>query len=207
MLYIFDELNIIDDVISDSMLSLLSKERCEKAGKLLIPSKKKASIAVYLLLRLALLENYGIDEAVSFIYSDKGKPLLRDYPNIHFNLSHSDNVVVCAVSDFEIGVDVQNIRPVSDAVARRVLTGEEYTAFKASPIPDEYFCGIWTVKESFLKQSGQGITVELRDISADEIKTKWVFRGKDYFCCVCGYGFVKKRKMIGRKEIEKLYNR
>jgi 4'-phosphopantetheinyl transferase len=204
MLYVFDELDSIGDDIYEKSLPLLSKERCEKAQKLRQPLGKRASVFAYLLLRIALLENYGIDEAVEFVYSKNRKPLLRDYPHIHFNLSHSENAVVCAVSDVEVGVDVQSIRPVSDAVAKRVLTDFEYAAFKSSFIPDEYFCEIWTVKESFLKRTGQGITVELRELPVSDVGDKMVFMHKGYFYCVCGPDM--EIKFLRREDYEKLYN-
>jgi len=204
MLYIFDEVDKIDDDIPDVLMSLLSGERREKIQKLKPALSRKASLAVYLLLRKALLEVYGIDEAVSFDYTEKGKPLLKDYPYIYFSLSHSENVAACVVSDHETGVDIQKIVPVSDAVAKRVLTDEEYAGFKSSLDKDEYFCEIWTVKESFLKKTGQGIAAEIKDVAADTIKDKKVHRGKDYFCCVCGNDMAVKH--IGREDLEQLRN-
>jgi len=198
MLYIFDEMNKLNDMDID----LLSDERREKAFRYQSKQSRKLSIGVYLLLRFALKENYDIDEAVDFEYSDKGKPSLKNHPDIYFSLSHSRNVVVCAVSDSEVGVDVQYIAPVSDKVAKRVLTDEEYDIFKKSSVKDEYFCEIWTIKESYLKKTGQGICTELRNLSADSVKAGTIHRGGDYICCVTGTD--KRVRIVGREEIEGL---
>jgi len=196
MLYIFDEA----DKLTNVSMELLSDERRAKADRYRFEQKRALSVIVYLLLRLALLEQYGIDEAVEFEYSNRGKPFLRDYPNIYFNLSHSKSTAACVVSNRECGVDVQHIVPVSDAVAKRVLTNKEYKGFKESKIPEEYFCEIWTIKECFLKKSGQGIMIKFSDLSAEDVTDRTIYRGRDYFCCVTGKN-ISVRK-VGRYEIE-----
>jgi len=198
MLYIFDEINKLNDID----MALLSEERREKVLRYNSKQSRKLSIAVYLLLRFALKEQYGVSETVDFEYSEKGKPSLKNYPDIHFSLSHSKNTVVCAVSDSEVGVDVQYIAPVSDKVAKRVLTMEEYDIFKKSTVKDEYFCEIWTIKESYLKMTGQGISTELRNLSADSVKPGTLYRGSDYICCVTGTD--ERVRIVGRDEIERL---
>ena len=205
MLYIFDEIDLIEDDFLDDYKSLLSAERYEKMQRLRTPQKKKASAVAYLMLRLALSELYGINDAVEFVYEDKGKPLLKSHPDIHFNLSHSKNAVTCVVSNDKIGVDVQYITHVKDSLAKRVLTDSEYARFKAFPTPDEYFCEIWTIKESYLKLIGKGITTDLRDIVADEIMEKMIYRHKDYYYCVCGSQVLIKH--IRREDFEQLYTR
>jgi len=204
MLYIFDEIDNIEDDFPESIKSLLSAERYEKTQKLRSTRKKKASAVAYLLLRLALSDIYGINEVVDFNYADKGKPQLKSYPHIHFNLSHSKNAVACVISNNEVGVDVQCIMPIKEVLAKRVLTDLEYAEFKASQTPEEYFCEIWTVKESYLKLTGKGITTELRSIAADEVADKMIYRSKDYFCCVCGSKM--EIKYIRRKDFERLHD-
>ena len=195
MLYIFDEVDKLEDLPMDR----LSDERRDKALRYRFSLSRKLSVGVYLLLCLALKEEFGIEEAVVFGYNENGKPFLKDYPHIHFNLSHCKKAVACAVSDSEVGVDIQDIRPVSDKVAKRVLTEVEHKRFKQAQVPDEYFCEIWTVKESFLKRTGQGIRADLREISADGITEKTVYRGDGYYCCVTGLNVHIKR--VGREDI------
>ena len=207
MLYIFDEADTPDKGFLESKMSLLSEERQAKVRRLRSLTGSNASAIVYLLLRLALNESYGINEAVLFDYTEKGKPILKDYPHIHFNLSHSDNIAACVVNDAPVGVDVQKLKDVSDKVAGRVLTEEELLRFKSSLKPVEYFCKVWTIKESFLKRSGLGITTDLREISADDLKDIMTYRGLDYFCSVCGQ-FLDEVviKRVGREDFEKLCN-
>jgi len=208
MLYIFDEIESLDDDFPEEMISLLSDERRDKVKRHRYKTGKKSSAVVYLLLRLGLLEEYGINEAVVFDYLEKGKPVLRYHPKIHFSLSHSNNAAACVVADSEVGVDVQNIREVTDNAAKRALTIAEYDIFKNHKDPYEYFCEIWAVKESVYKKTGQGIAADFREVSANEVIDKLVIRNKDYYCCVCGEFAQKIQvKYIGREDFGKLLSR
>ena len=211
MLYIIDESEKFENDFYKSVISLLSEQRLKKVERLRTQEGKNASACAYLLLRFALMENYEINDAVVFEFAERGKPKLKDHPHIHFNLSHSHNLAACAVADVEVGIDVQRITEIKDKVARRVLTADEYTKFKNSPNPDEYFCEVWTIKESLLKMTGQGIAEELRDISADSVAEKMIYKVHDYFCCVCLSEKKTKQQMkvkyIRREDFDKLRNR
>ena len=37
---------------------------------------------------------------------EHGKPYFRHFPQIHFNISHSQGIAACAISDYEVGIDV-----------------------------------------------------------------------------------------------------
>jgi len=205
MLYLFDEVELLSDDFPDSKMFLLSAERREKVGRIKFQNGKMESAAAYLLLRMALNEVYGIDEIVEFDYLDMGKPVLRDFPQIHFSISHTKGVAACVVSDFEVGVDVQIIRQVTDRAAFRVLMEAEYAEFKVAQNPDEYFCKIWAIKESCMKKTGQGMAAAFRKLPAIDIADVKVFREKDYFCSVCGIMALNMQvKHIGRNDFEQL---
>ena len=56
---------------------------------------------------------YRIDRA------ERGKPFFPDLPHIHFNITHSCNVWMCAFSDGEVGVDLQkHVECVNEDMAR-----------------------------------------------------------------------------------------
>lgn len=187
MLYVFDQIDQLDDTFPERCEPYLSRQRREKVFSYRFPLDRKLSAATYLLLRYALKERCGIDEAAEFSYNVYGKPFLCDYPRIHFNLSHCREAVACVLSDGDVGVDVQEITPVSDDLARRVLTAKEYTAFCASSDADQLFCDIWAVKESFLKKSGQGLNTDLTALSAEDIHDAKPFGAEGRYCgSVCG---------------------
>ena len=184
MLYIFDDIDGLDDGFPEQHISFLSEERRIKAFSYRFPLDRKLSVAVYLLLRLALIEKYGIDEPVVFSYGNNGKPFLRDYPHINYNISHCRSAAACVIADDSVGVDVQEIAPVPDGLAQHVLSADEYAGYRDSRNPEDFFCAIWTIKESWLKRTGQGIGTDLKTLPVQGMKT--LYRGKDYYCCVNG---------------------
>lgn len=198
MVYIFDEFEKLDGCFVRRYSDALHDERCAKMQKYRSFERKMQSAVVYLLLRFALLEEYDIDEAVNFGYIKNGKPILPNYPHIHFNLSHCKTAAACAVYDSPVGIDVQHIKAVSDKVAKRVLTPTELNGYKGTPNPDELFCKIWAVKESFAKLSGDGLSTDFGSFSADSVTEKLIYKGKNYYCCVCGSGVEKANMRINK---------
>lgn len=135
------------------------------------------------LLCRGLRELYGIDvSSVDSLLAEGqyGKPFLKDHPEIHFNISHCSGLVVCAFAGEPVGIDVENVKPVRDPLIRRVLHEEElrvlsrYGQISENKRPVDQpersreflrlFFRYWTLKESYLKQDGSGLTKEPREI-------------------------------------------
>jgi len=78
-----------------------------------------------------LLARYAIEQVTgtrpngSFIVGEKGKPHPEGINGMHFNVSHSGEWVVVAVSAYTVGVDVERIRKVPDGVAERFFSEPE----------------------------------------------------------------------------------
>ncbi len=109
-------------------------------------------------------------DALAFGTGPHGKPFLPDAPGLHFNLSHSDGLALVAVSaDHEVGVDVERLRPVSDAlgVARRVLGAGVATQLAALPPSEQQtaFFAAWTRHEALAKGLGLGLARPLPDVT------------------------------------------
>lgn len=95
-----------------------------------------------------------------------GKPCLPDYPQLHFNLSHCRGLAVCAFSPSPVGADVEPVAPCRDRVLPRLLTPSEREFFDAHPRDrDALFARFWTLKESRLKCSGQGLSLPMTAFS------------------------------------------
>ncbi len=106
-------------------------------------------------------------------YGPYGKPYLRDYPNVHFNISHSGQYVACAVADCPVGIDVQVIGAYRPDVAARVCNEEELAGIEASVNPATEFTKLWTRKEAYLKMLGCGIVGGIRELpTGDETRIK-----------------------------------
>ena len=108
-----------------------------------------------------------------FVVDDYGKPRLADgfsYLNFRFNLSHSEDLVVLALSEgLDLGVDVECIhRPVfSMALAKRYFAKTELADLVRLTEQQQIkrIVQLWTLKESLLKASGLGIRVSLAKLA------------------------------------------
>ena len=138
-------------------LAEVSSERRDKALGFRFELDRRLSVAAYLLLKEALQRGYGLVGNPRFAYWPNGKPFLPDHPQIHFNLSHCPKAAACAVSDGPVGIDVEVIAPVDEAVARRVLSDAELASVRASDEPDVAFARHWTQKEALVKLTGVGL--------------------------------------------------
>ena len=92
----------------------------------------------------------------NFLYGEHGKPYLKEFPNIHFNISHSGEYVVCCVSDKPIGIDIQKIGKYNPDVAKRVCNEKELKQIEESIDKASEFTKLWTQKEAVLKRDGTG---------------------------------------------------
>lgn len=161
MIYIDTDIERID---LNKALQLVSQQRREQALRFRHDNDRRLSVAVYLLLKRALNEEYGITENPVFGYEDDGKPHIIGHTDIHFNLSHCRCAAVCAVSDRPVGIDVETIRPLHEPLARYVLNDEEYKRVMSADRPNVEFIRLWTMKESLLKLTGKGLRKELRTL-------------------------------------------
>lgn len=110
--------------------------------------------------------------SLSYGFSEYGKPYLRGGMDLHFNLSHSGNCIVCAFSDEEIGIDIQMHRKRQGDIVRRFFSREDKELLEKMAEggmgSDEAFYCMWTVKESYMKLTGEGMRQGL-DASVIEI--------------------------------------
>lgn len=137
------------------------------------------------LLLSAVLKKQGFSEE-ELVYGFNGKPLVptKDTSKeFYFNLSHSGDMVLMAVSSKEVGCDVEQL----ESEKQKAVSGEEENAQEAVPIEENVvsrrhqkiaqrfftekeqkavdeggkktFYRIWTRKESYIKMTGEGMKV------------------------------------------------
>jgi len=110
------------------------------------------------------------DNKIVFEYGPKGKPMLKDCDNIYFNISHSGEWVVCAISDRNVGIDIEVLKNARLNVANRFFTENEVANLNklSGKEQDDYFFTLWTVKECYLKYLGTGLTKPLNSFSVEK---------------------------------------
>lgn len=121
----------------------------------------------------------------------KGKPFSMDDSNLYFNMSNSAGVTVFAFSrDSEVGIDIERIRPLADLddMIARNFTPREISFINTKPEERiSRFFRFWTVKESYLKATGEGMRLQPENleftIEKDRIRqlsVKGVFEQEDW---------------------------
>ncbi len=145
-------------------LAQISEQRREQALRFSHEEGQRLCVAAYMLLRHALLTEHGISDNVELGYEEGGKPYIKGYETIHFNLSHCRSAVACAIDSRPVGIDIEQVRPFKEALARHVLSTEEYEKVVSAVQPDVEFTRLWTMKESMLKLSGLGLRTDLKTL-------------------------------------------
>lgn len=92
-----------------------------------------------------------------------GKPFFKSRPDIAFNISHSGGFALCGVGTSPLGVDIELVRPRRAGLPRRILAVEEQAQLAEAPNPAGRLIAFWTLKESFVKYTGEGLRVPLRE--------------------------------------------
>lgn len=159
---------LTDAALYDRAAACVSADRRDRLARIKAERERCLSLGGALLLRHALREA-GAGEP-ELAYGEHGKPYLADLPGVHFNVSHSGTYAVCAVSSAPVGCDIERIRPVPERVAERCFAPGEIGALNALPEGEErteLFFRFWTLKESFLKCLGRGLTEPLSSVSFD----------------------------------------
>jgi 4'-phosphopantetheinyl transferase len=146
---------------------LLNEEERQRADRYLhLPSRDRYLVARGLL-RVLLGRYLDVSpHAVRFHSGPQGKPTLAYSSVLHFNLSHSEDVILLAFSrQTEVGIDVEHVRagPTFFEIADRFFTPRESSALRSlSPERSaEAFYQVWTRKEAYLKATGLGLTYGL----------------------------------------------
>ena len=172
-----------DEALFSRRLSLLPwEERREKVMRFRFDKDRRLCLGTGLLLAYALRRAGASDLSLHTL--PNGKPILANDPNIHFNLSHSGLLAVCAVSDHPVGVDVEPLRDAIPEVVTMCFQTAEQEWIKASDDPGYAFSRLWTRKESYLKLSGEGLS-----------------RPLDSFCVLPGKGAPKEAHFAESEEM------
>jgi 4'-phosphopantetheinyl transferase len=140
--------------------SKLSMERQEKIRGIRHHASACQSLAAWTLVDYGLQMLCGFGEAkAGIVYGPQGKPELPESTDggWHFNLSHSGDYALAAFAPVPIGCDIQKRDERRSAVAKRFFAeGEQKRLSEGAD-----FFEIWTKKESFVKLSGKGMSMDL----------------------------------------------
>lgn len=152
----------------DRLLSWVSEDKKEQIRRFHQFEDAQRTLLGDVLARYAICRRLCIRNMdLVFGKNEYGKPMLLEPSGIHFNISHSGNWVVCAVDDSVIGIDVEIIKPIDFKIAERFFSRDEYVSLINQPkeMKLTYFYMIWTLKESYIKAEGKGLSIPLNSFT------------------------------------------
>jgi 4'-phosphopantetheinyl transferase len=105
-----------------------------------------------------LIDGYDIDYDFEIEEIGQGKPVYKERTDIHFNISHTANIVVVAIASKPIGIDIDGNRNFSDRMIDKFYSKKEAAWVYGNDLTkQDRFFSLWTMKEAFSKLLGDGI--------------------------------------------------
>ncbi|NFA43456.1 4'-phosphopantetheinyl transferase superfamily protein [Clostridium botulinum] len=161
----------ISEEILDKLCLFVDLEKKDKLKKL---SKKKdvsRTLIGEILIRNIINEELCINNRqIKFKKNKYGKPYLREHPQFNFNISHSGDFIICAVDNKPIGIDIEEKKNIDyKKIARKFFTVSEFSYIVNQNLDFQLskFYEIWTLKESYIKCCGKGLSIPLNSFSVD----------------------------------------
>lgn len=167
----------VDKIKSKALLdkynSIINKKEKEKVSRYIFEKDQQNCLVTRALVRFLLSSCTHLHpEEFKFIENKYGKPDLvpglLDIP-VKFNLSHSGGVTACALTlDNDIGLDIENCqRQIDLNIADRFFSASEanYLNQCSQKEKQNVFYDFWTLKESYIKARGEGLSIGLDKFS------------------------------------------
>ncbi len=162
-------INDLDDPQQNKgLLESVGVKRRKKILRYYRPKDRKRSLGAGIIIEQILKEN-GLSED-HLKYSENGKPVAD---NLFFNVSHAGDYVVGVSSDCDVGCDIEKIIDAPIEIAEHYFNQSEIEYIKSESDKNKAFFTLWTLKESYMKMTGMGMSLPLD--SFEIIKTEKEF--------------------------------
>lgn len=169
-IYTINTEEVEEEAIYQNHYNELSAKRRKKIDQLRFRKDKRLSLCAGILLDRGLMK-YGLREKdVEIMTGENGKPYLMNHQEIHFNLSHSENMAMAVFAASPVGCDIEFIEDVNLKLAHRFFAPSEYNFIISQEGEEqkrEAFYRLWTLKESFMKATGLGMKLPLKEVCFD----------------------------------------
>lgn len=115
------------------------------------------SVALYALSEYFRMRGLSAPSDVKYAHEDNGKPYFEGCNDVYVSVSHSGDYAVAGISDSEIGIDIQEVRPV------------DYTAigsrFGFDATTDTEFYRAFCASEAYTKATGENLFFSLKKVA------------------------------------------
>lgn len=201
------------------LLPFIPEEKRARINKFYHWQDAQRTLLGYSMISYLLTREFGLEkEKICFHFDEYGKPRIEE-KEVFFNLSHAGEWIVCGISHKIIGVDVEQITAIDLTLAERFFAPVEVADLFQLPreLRDDYFFKLWTLKESYIKAEGRGISIPLNSfwfqlfqdeiIFSSESTQDWQFklynldRNHQLAVCLIGKGLPKQVQFLTQKAL------
>ncbi|MEL6602466.1 MAG: 4'-phosphopantetheinyl transferase superfamily protein [Cyanobacteria bacterium J06614_10] len=166
------------DLTQQRYFDCLAADERARANRFRFPDDRRKFIVARGTLRHLVAEQlHQPPQDIRFDYGDYGKPSLAastqppaTQTDFHFNLSHSGELALCAVSHHHpVGIDIEKLKPIDhlEGMMARCLLQKEQVTVNAAPDPLAAFLQHWTCKEAYLKAIGKGLSQSMQTVELE----------------------------------------
>ncbi len=149
-IFALDVSTLADPDIFDTCYGKIRQERRERVDRMRFDNGKRLCLGAGVVMERALAFAGCQDKDI--VITPQGKPTVE---GCFFNISHTDGIAVCAVSDREVGIDIERFdRKLNESVIKKAFTPAEIQMVGDDR---DKFIRLWTVKESVMKWYGLGL--------------------------------------------------
>lgn len=197
----------IDEQKHQNLLDKYSKICTEEFNAKILNYRRWQDAQLSLLGRILL--KYGLNQYFKIHdfeidRTSNHKPFIKNQ-EVHFNISHAGNLVVCGISKSIIGVDIEYVDPkINYNDFKSQMTPNEFNKIHFSEDKVRSFFTYWTEKEAVIKAHGKGLLIPLQSFEIFENQTlieqekfylNEIFIQQEYQCCIASNNDIRKQNI------------
>ena len=175
--FLLKDSKVFDEPLIKHWYQHLSQEEKNKYHKFYFEKDRRLYLLSHAMLRQVLSQYLGCStQVLKFGINKYGKPHLLDYPECHFNLSHSKQATALVVNQgakLTLGIDIEYFKGRDEVInlATNYFSKQECILLDSysNSEKNEIFFRLWTLKESYIKAIGKGLSIDLGSFSFNEI--------------------------------------
>jgi len=153
--------------LKSDLAEFLNAEELSRAERFHKELDQNRFIICRSVLKLVLAAHSKIDiKKIRIDYHSNKKPYLASHPWLYFNVSHSEDFAIIAISRNKVGIDIENISENFDYsnLLAIIFDDNEIVEIENAVNKKQAFYTLWTRKEAFVKALGKGIDEDFKYI-------------------------------------------
>lgn len=197
------QLNTLDEKVYELFKKVVCKQRLEKSHGFVFDIDAKRCVCAGILLQYSFFKCIGTMQIPEIHCNKYGKPYFIDETRFHFNLTHSGNWVGIAYGRNNVGLDIEKVVDEKNYLSYSFLTDKEKRILRnlSDEVQVQQLVRLWTIKESYVKWLGTGLSTEMNSFSINidnvvddfwdgkingEAKWKSLLLDKNHYLSLCG---------------------